>query len=344
MASTKEGCADGHSAVWLLSPDCVPCDAMLGRALLKCGLVLCSGHWTVDTQCGQTRGPLSTAAGSPGQWAGERRYVGDVATAGDLRRHIVLAHPLRCSTPESHPHPHTLHHPTVALLLTCSAFTSFHPPHPTSMTSRLLSKATILTPTARLAMFRRTASLTHLATLRPALCTLSPTTRSFSSSSSLLSSPPLPPPSIRYPTPISTSTSSVSPLPDTYFACNVFDRRTLKKYLTANDFTRYVDTITSYRPIDAATADSVASALLRWATERGVTHYTHWFQPITGAGAEKHDTFIDVLRDGETPLLRFTGKQVATTFLPPFPHPPPSSEPLISALTPILPLLLLCVS
>jgi len=90
----------------------------------------------------------------------------------------------------------------------------------------------------------------------------------------------------------------------------VFDRKTVKRYLTPNDFSQYLDSITNHTPITAGTADSIAAALLRWATERGATHFTHWFQPITGTTAEKHDTFVDTMRDGETPLIRFTGKQL----------------------------------
>jgi len=97
---------------------------------------------------------------------------------------------------------------------------------------------------------------------------------------------------------------------DSYFGTNVFDRRTMKRYLSANENERFHAALAAHRPIDFATADAIANALLRWATERGATHYTHWFQPITGTCAEKHDTFLDTLRDGETPIVRFTGKQL----------------------------------
>lgn len=91
---------------------------------------------------------------------------------------------------------------------------------------------------------------------------------------------------------------------------NVFDRRTMKKYLSQSENDKFHTALASNKPIDFGTADAVANALLRWATERGATHFTHWFQPITGTCAEKHDTFLDTLRDGETPLVRFTGKQL----------------------------------
>jgi hypothetical protein len=62
--------------------------------------------------------------------------------------------------------------------------------------------------------------------------------------------------------------------------------------------------------VDLQTADAIAKALLRWAQARGATHFTHWFQPLTGAGAEKHDTFLDTMSDGETPITRFRGKDL----------------------------------
>lgn len=84
----------------------------------------------------------------------------------------------------------------------------------------------------------------------------------------------------------------------------------MKKYLSPTEYTHFLQALAHHQPIPFPTADAIAQGLLRWATERGATHYTHWFQPITGTCAEKHDTFLDTLRDGETPLLRFTGKQL----------------------------------
>ncbi len=64
--------------------------------------------------------------------------------------------------------------------------------------------------------------------------------------------------------------------------------------------------------MDLKTADAIAAALLQWAQARGATHYTHWFQPLTGATAEKHDTFLDIktTSDGEMPITRFRGKDL----------------------------------
>ena len=68
-------------------------------------------------------------------------------------------------------------------------------------------------------------------------------------------------------------------------------------------------TITRGEPLDSATADSVASALKEWAVEHGATHYTHWFQPLTGITAEKHDSFLSPAGDG-TAIAEFRGKEL----------------------------------
>ena len=68
-------------------------------------------------------------------------------------------------------------------------------------------------------------------------------------------------------------------------------------------------TITRGEPLDAATADAVAAALKEWAVEHGATHYTHWFQPLTGITAEKHDSFLSPDGDG-TAIAEFRGKEL----------------------------------
>ena len=77
-----------------------------------------------------------------------------------------------------------------------------------------------------------------------------------------------------------------------YFAINVFDKVKMQKYLSRDAFNHVMDAIDKGTPIDRRKADSVASGMKAWATERGATHYTHWFQPLTGGTAEKHDAFI----------------------------------------------------
>ena len=69
------------------------------------------------------------------------------------------------------------------------------------------------------------------------------------------------------------------------------------------------DTVTKGTPMEMATADSVASALKDWAVEHGASHYTHWFQPMTGITAEKHDSFFSPTDDGGS-MAEFSGKEL----------------------------------
>jgi glutamine synthetase len=68
-------------------------------------------------------------------------------------------------------------------------------------------------------------------------------------------------------------------------------------------------TMTHGEPLDAAAADSVATAVKEWAVEHGATHYTHWFQPLTGITAEKHDSFLQISSDGKA-VTEFSGKEL----------------------------------
>ncbi|TFH23237.1 MAG: glutamine synthetase type III [Bacteroidia bacterium] len=83
-----------------------------------------------------------------------------------------------------------------------------------------------------------------------------------------------------------------------YYAINVFDRPKMQKYLSRDSFYHVMDAIDKGTPIDRRKADSVAAGMKAWATERGATHYTHWFQPLTGGTAEKHDAFIQPTQYG----------------------------------------------
>ncbi|MBN1132742.1 MAG: glutamine synthetase III [Bacteroidales bacterium] len=83
-----------------------------------------------------------------------------------------------------------------------------------------------------------------------------------------------------------------------YFAVNVFDRAKMQKYLSKDAFEHVMEAIDRGTPIDRKMADIVATGMKAWAMERGVTHYTHWFQPLTGGTAEKHDAFICQDRNG----------------------------------------------
>jgi glutamine synthetase len=89
------------------------------------------------------------------------------------------------------------------------------------------------------------------------------------------------------------------------FGKHVFDLKTMRKYLPKDTFKNVVQAIESGEKISRKVADEVAEAMKTWALEFDVTHYTHWFQPLTGSTAEKHDSFFEV-RNGE-PVERFSG-------------------------------------
>ena len=76
------------------------------------------------------------------------------------------------------------------------------------------------------------------------------------------------------------------------FGDNVFGPKVMRERLSEATFKSLEETITTGKPLDASIADEVAEAMKEWAMEKGATHYTHWFQPLTGATAEKHDSFI----------------------------------------------------
>ncbi|MDR2065168.1 MAG: glutamine synthetase III [Prevotellaceae bacterium] len=79
-----------------------------------------------------------------------------------------------------------------------------------------------------------------------------------------------------------------------YFGINVFDRETMRKYLSADAFAAVENAIDGSEKIDRKYADPIAAGMKNWAVERGATHYTHWFQPLNEATAEKHDAFIEL--------------------------------------------------
>jgi len=93
------------------------------------------------------------------------------------------------------------------------------------------------------------------------------------------------------------------------FATLVFNDRTQQERLPKPVYKALRATITRGEPLDPATADAVAAALKEWAVEHGATHYTHWFQPMTGITAEKHDSFLVPTQDG-TAITEFRGKEL----------------------------------
>ncbi len=80
--------------------------------------------------------------------------------------------------------------------------------------------------------------------------------------------------------------------PSEYFGSLVFNREKMFKYLPEKVYEKLTDCIDNNTPLDRETADGVAAGMKRWALEKGVTHYTHWFHPLTEGTAEKHDAFI----------------------------------------------------
>ena len=95
--------------------------------------------------------------------------------------------------------------------------------------------------------------------------------------------------------------------PYEYFGKKVFNREKMYKYLPKDVYEKMVDVIDNGSRLDRSIADAVAAGIKQWAVENGVTHYTHWFQPLTEGTAEKHDSFIE--HDGKGGMVEeFSGK------------------------------------
>ena len=95
--------------------------------------------------------------------------------------------------------------------------------------------------------------------------------------------------------------------PCEYFGKHVFNREKMYKYLPKDIYEQMIDVIDNGARLDRTVADAVAAGMMQWAKENGVTHYTHWFQPLTEGTAEKHDSFIE--HDGKGGMIEeFSGK------------------------------------
>ena len=95
--------------------------------------------------------------------------------------------------------------------------------------------------------------------------------------------------------------------PESYYGSKVFNRQKMFDYLSRETFDQLVSAIENKQPINRALADSVAEGMKRWAIDNGARHYTHWFAPLTGGTAEKHDAFVE--HDGRGGVVeRFSGK------------------------------------
>lgn len=94
-----------------------------------------------------------------------------------------------------------------------------------------------------------------------------------------------------------------------YFGSRVFDDRVMKATLSAKVYASLKKTIDEGTELDISVANAVATAMKDWAVSNGATHYTHWFQPLTGITAEKHDSFISPSPDGGV-IMEFSGKEL----------------------------------
>jgi glutamine synthetase len=95
--------------------------------------------------------------------------------------------------------------------------------------------------------------------------------------------------------------------PSEYFGKYVFNREKMYKYLPSDVYNNLIDVIDNGARLDRSIADAVAAGMKQWAQEMGVTHYTHWFQPLTEGTAEKHDAFVE--HDGKGGMMEtFSGK------------------------------------
>ena len=94
-----------------------------------------------------------------------------------------------------------------------------------------------------------------------------------------------------------------------YFGSLVFNDDVMRKMLPKDVYKALRRTVEEGKDLDLNVANSVANAMKNWAVEKGCTHYTHWFQPMTGITAEKHEAFISP-QDGGRALLEFSGKEL----------------------------------
>ena len=105
------------------------------------------------------------------------------------------------------------------------------------------------------------------------------------------------------PAPVKSKTDRL----DRLYAQHVFDREKMFRFLPKETYDALIDVIDNDTPLDRSIANKVADGMMAWAKELGVTHYTHWFQPLTGGTAEKHESFIDYDHKGGV-LEEFSGK------------------------------------
>ena len=93
------------------------------------------------------------------------------------------------------------------------------------------------------------------------------------------------------------------------FGSMVFNERVMKERLPKEAYESLLKAIAERKHLDEQLAEVIAEAMKNWAMENGATHYTHWFQPLTGMTSEKHDSFLDPVSDG-TAIAKFSGKNL----------------------------------
>jgi glutamine synthetase len=94
------------------------------------------------------------------------------------------------------------------------------------------------------------------------------------------------------------------------FGSNVFNDKAMRQFLTPEAYSAVKNAVQHGTKIDRKLADYIAMGMKEWALTKGVTHYTHWFQPLTGTTAEKHDAFFETSYDGSDPVEKFGGTQL----------------------------------
>ena len=103
--------------------------------------------------------------------------------------------------------------------------------------------------------------------------------------------------------------SDIKKIPE-YFGCNVFNDAAMREYLPKRVYQQLREAIDTGKELDPKIADFIAHGMKEWAIERGATHFTHWFQPLTGATAEKHDSFITAPGQEGQVMMEFSGKEL----------------------------------
>lgn len=93
------------------------------------------------------------------------------------------------------------------------------------------------------------------------------------------------------------------------FGRNVFSKRAMRQYLTSDSYKSVINAIDKGDKIERQLADHISTGMKEWATSKGATHYTHWFQPLTGSTAEKHDAFFETVDDNSA-IEKFSGQQL----------------------------------